>query len=125
MQPSVQRGRRHVARLAIVMPRVLLDHGCVHVEVGEPFERQAVLFEVLRAFGGVEFDLQAITVATQYAEINAPVVNDRERPPAVGQGSGFASGRLLHEVAETLLGANGIPATPVDAFVGGPNAGLR
>jgi hypothetical protein len=89
MQPSVQRGRRHVARLAIVMPRVLLDHGCVHVEVGEPFERQAVLFEVLRAFGGVEFDLQAITVATQYAEINAPVVNDRERPSAVGQGSGW------------------------------------
>ena len=104
---------------------ILLNHGCVHVEVGEPFERQAVLFEVLRAFGGVEFDLQAITVATQYAEINAPVVNDRERPSAVGQGSGFASGRLLHEVAETLLGANGIPATPVDAFVGGPNAGLR
>jgi hypothetical protein len=61
-------------------------------------------------FGGVEFDLQAITVATQYAEINAPVVNDRERPSAVGQGSGFASRRLLHEVAETLLGANGIPA---------------
>jgi hypothetical protein len=57
MQPSIQRGRRHVARLAIVMPRVRLDHRGVHVEVGEPFERQSVLFDILRAFGWIEFDL--------------------------------------------------------------------